>query len=99
VIETRAAEFSRRDPTPLSPEQRIIAEQQLRERTGKFGGAGRRLAVNGSDAESMEAQGVASVVLRAPPAEPKRDKPEQDPAAAEQLNAIVNAIVNRPSPQ
>jgi hypothetical protein len=83
----------------LSPEQRIIAEQQLRERTGKFGGAARRLAVNGSDAESMEAQGVASVVLRAPPAEPKRDKPEQDPAAAEQLNAIVNAIVNRPSPQ
>ena len=32
VIETRAAEFSRPDTTPLSPEQRIIIQQQLWDR-------------------------------------------------------------------
>ena len=93
VIETRAADFARKEPPPLSPEQRIIIEQQLRERN--VGGAARRLAAQGDDAQSMEAQGVASIVLRAT-VEPKRDKPEQDPAATEQINAIVNAIVNQP---
>ena len=94
VIETRAAEFTRRDPAPLSPEQRIIVEQQARERGGSFGDAARRLAANGDDARSLEAQGVASLVLRAPPAEPKPAKPDADPAPSEAMTAIVNAIVN-----
>jgi len=99
VIETRAAEFARRDPTALSPEQRIIIEQQLRERGGSFGGAARRLAANGDDARSLESQGVASVVLRTPPAEPGPAKPDVDPAASEAMTALVNAIVNpQPAP-
>lgn len=99
VIETRAAEFTRLDPTPLSPEQRIIMEQQIRERSGSWRGTTRRLAANGDDAQSMGAQGVASVVLSAPPAEPLRDKPNDDAAASEQLQAIVSGILNQPPPQ
>jgi hypothetical protein len=99
VIETRAAEYTRREPAPLSPEQRIIVEQQARERSGSFSSAARRLAANGDDARSIEAQGVASLVLGAPPVEPKRERPAEDPAATEQLNAIVNAIINQPAPQ
>jgi hypothetical protein len=99
VIETRAAEFTRRDPTPLSPEQRITVEQRAREQGGGFGEAARRLAANGDDSNSLEAQGVASVVLRAPPAEPRPVKPDPDPAASAAMTAIVNAIVNAaPSP-
>ena len=94
VIETRAAEFTRRDPTPLSPEQRILVEQQAREHAGSFGGAARRLAANGDDSRTLEAQGVASLVLRAPQAEAKPVKPASDPAASEAMTAIVNAIVN-----
>ncbi len=99
VIENRAGEFTRRDTTPLSPEQRIVMEQQLRERSAGLSSAARRLAANGDDAWSMEAQGVASVVLGAPSGEPKRDKSDDDPAASEQMKAIVNAIVNQPAPQ
>jgi len=47
----------------------------------------------------MDAQGLASVVLSAPPAELKRDKPDAHPAETEQLNAIINAIVTQTTPQ
>jgi hypothetical protein len=92
VIENRSAEFARKEPQPLSPEQRIIAEQQSRDQAQTVGSAAKRLAVTGEDADSIEAQGVASVVLRKPPEEP-RDKPRTEPLAADQLQAIVNAIV------
>lgn len=99
VIETRAAEFSPRAAPPLSPEQRIIMDQQLRERTSGMASAVRRLANNGEDAQSPDAQGLASVVLREP-VDPKREQPT-DPAAAAasgQILAIVNAIIDRPVP-
>lgn len=99
VIETRAADFKRVEPASLSPEQRIIMEQQLREQPRGWRGAARRLAANGDDAQSMGAQGVASLVLGAPAAEAKGDKPKDDPAAIEQLQAIVNGILNQPPPQ
>jgi hypothetical protein len=53
------------------------------------------LAASGSDADSIEAQGVASVVLAAPPPGPVRDQPKDDPAATAQMQALVNALVNR----
>jgi hypothetical protein len=99
VIENRAAEFARRERAPLSPEQRIIIEQQARERSGSFSDAARRLAVSGDDTESIEAQGVASIVLGAPAPKSRNETPAQDPAAADQLDAIVNAIINQPRPQ
>ena len=94
VIENRAAEFARSDAPSLSPEQRIIVNQQLRERVG-MSEAARRLAASGRDADSIEAQGVASVVLAAPPPGPVRDQPKDDPAATAQMQALINALVNR----
>jgi hypothetical protein len=95
AIETRAAEFPRRDPTPLSPEQRIIAEQQ-RDRAGNVSSAARRLAATGNDSDSPEAQGVASLLLARPAPAPMPAKSLDDPALSDQTRALVNAIVNPP---
>lgn len=94
VIETRSAEFVRPDPTTLSPEQRLLIDQRLREAPATARSGARRLASSGDDAESEETQAVASLVLRAPPP-PREDVPaeEQDATAAEAA-AIVNAIIN-----
>lgn len=98
AIETRAAEFSRQ-PAQLSPEQSIMAEQQARERTGNFGSAARRLAASGADADSPEAQGVASVALSRPAevARPNPAVPEAGPSEA--VMSIINAIINAPQPR
>lgn len=94
VIETRSAEFIRPDPTVLSPEQRLLVDQRLREAPATARSGARRLAATGADAESEETQSVASLVLR-PPAQRRDEEPaqEQDATAAEAA-AIVNAIIN-----
>ena len=97
VIETRAAEFTRPDTTPLSPEQRIIIQQQLRDRGSTADSAARLLAIGTIDANRAEDQAVASIVLRKPPEPPKEKKPDEEPTAAEQAAAaLVNAIMNQP---
>lgn len=98
VIETRAAEFARPDPAILSPEQRILMEQQLRERSASISGASRRLATTGDGANTMAGQEVASIVLgRSSDAADKKEKPEESPQLSEEAAAIVNAIVNQPA--
>lgn len=98
VIESRSAEFARREAPTLSPEQRIIVDQQLRDRLPGVGEAARRLAASGDDAQSMEAQSVASVVLAPPPPGPEAGLPKDDPTATPQMQAIINAIVGRAGP-
>jgi len=95
VIERRSAEFSRPEAPQLSPEQRLLVEQRARN-APVTRDAARRLADTGLDSESMEAQGVASLVLRdQAPAERPDERPSD--AAAKGLSdataAIVNAIV------
>jgi hypothetical protein len=94
VIETRAAEFVRPDPTTLSPEQRLLIQQRLREDPTSGANAARRLARDG-DADSLQGLGVASIVLNRPPA-PSEEKPT-DPAkdAAAEAAALVTAIINQ----
>ena len=96
AIETRASQFARQEPAPLSPEQRILIEQRLRERPAGVSGTARRLATRGSDADTSEGQEIASIVLRKPPEPPPEKKPEEDAVAADQAAAIVSAIVNQP---
>ena len=97
VIETRADEFARPETTPLSPEQRIIIAQQLRERAATAGGAAKLLAIGSIDADDPDAQQVASIVLKPPPEPVKEKKPVEEPSAADAAAAaIVNAIVNQP---
>lgn len=95
VIETRSAEFARPDPAALSPEQRIMAEQRLREASPSLQTVVRRLANNEGDPDSIEAQSVASVVLNRP-AEPAPKKPEEpaENASTDAAAALVAAIIN-----
>lgn len=94
VIETRSAEFARPDPTALSPEQRLLADQGRRETSSSPRLAVRRLAETGVASDSEEAQGVASLVLRPPTS-------REDVAAAQERSiseaaaaALVSAIVS-----
>ncbi len=90
VIETRSAEFVRPDPTVLSPEQRLIVQQRLREDPTSRTEVTRRLAKEG-DADSLEGLGVASIVLNRP-APPPRDNPD-DPAENPAIDAAAAAIL------
>ena len=95
VIETRADEFARPDTTPLSPEQRIIIAQQIRDRATTATGAAKLLASGSLDADSAEGQEVASIVLKRPPEAPKKEKPDEPSSIEEQAAAVINAIVNQ----
>jgi hypothetical protein len=94
VIENRSAEFARPDPNALSPEQRLLLEQEVREGVLNAENGARRLAVTGQADESLAAMGVAATVLR-PSAEVQEPKqPEDDVAKA--AADIVGAIINQP---
>jgi hypothetical protein len=90
VIENRASAFKSHEPAELSPEQKIILEQTALEKKD-LDSAARRLASTGNDADSIEAQGVAFVVLR--PAAREEEKPADKPSEAEAA-AAINAILN-----
>ena len=94
VIETRSAEFKAPEPAPLSPEQRLLVDQRLREGSVTTRTAAKRLAETGDDAESMQSQSVASVVLRTPPGE-AGDRRPGDPTEglSQETIAVINAIV------
>ena len=93
MIETRAAEFEP-EPITLSPEQRLLVEQRLREAPARS-----RIVSSGLDPDAIEEQAVASLTFRPAP-RPDRDEREDDrssaDAAAAAAAAIVNAIVNGP---
>jgi hypothetical protein len=94
VIETRSAEFTRPSPTELSPEQKLLIDQQLLARESNLSTVTRRLADTG-DPNSIEAMGVASVALtQNRPDEPK--KPEQDAQTEAAIQAIVTVLGGQP---
>lgn len=91
VIETRSAEFERSDPLILSPEQRLLVDQRLREGPATVQSAAQRLARNDVDADASDTQGIASLTL--PRNEPASARTETEQPIDAQLNAIVEAIV------
>jgi hypothetical protein len=93
IIENRSSEFARRDPTALSPEQRLLLEQQIgREALDPVSGA-RRLATTGAADESLAAMGVAAVVMGNKDDPPEKSKQDEDVAKAAE---VVGAILNQP---
>lgn len=91
-IETRAQQFARPDPTKLSPEQRLLVDQRLRESASVLL-ATRRPADWADMPDNKDAQAVASAVLDRPgtmPAEPIA------PESAEAIDALVRAIQVQP---
>ena len=98
VIETRSAEFAPPAPTPLSPEQRILIENQAQAEASA--GAIRRLSTRG-DANAFSDQALASTVLdsaqAAPPATSETEPASETMDAA--MAAIIEAIARQGTPQ
>lgn len=102
VIEKRAAEFTPREASPLSPEQRILMEQQRRSDASDSKGAARRLANSGTGSDLPELQGIAALVLQAPPEPDTVAKPIDDQNGLDAAAAIVNGVLGHtpaPPPQ
>jgi hypothetical protein len=96
VIEKRAADFKGPQAPELSPEEKLLLEQDELERKG-YEAAARRLATTGDDTESLESQGVAFVALR-PPTQEDKERPEEQKPTDAAAAAVLNAILN-PQPQ
>lgn len=93
VIENRSSEFARPDPNALSPEQRLLLEQEVKEEALNTDDGARRLATTGEADESLVAMGVAAVVLRS-----NEEAPAKAPADENAIKAadIVGAIIGQP---
>lgn len=94
VIERRAGEFVRRNNEELTLEQKLLVEQRTNQ-PPTTREAARQLGENGADTGTLEAQGIAAVVLRGGNTPPETGDPSEgaDPGInAAALNAIVSAI-------
>lgn len=98
VIENRSAEFTPPAPAPLSPEQRLLADQRARERSGTVASAARRLANGDVDPDSFEQQMVAAAATRGEGTPPPAEAPAAEPALSQETIAIINAIVAGTTP-
>jgi hypothetical protein len=91
VIESRADDYSRPPPTRLSPEQKLLLDQQLQATGEDVADATRRLATSGQSDNSIESLAVASIVLGQNQSEQKPEK-EQDPAADAAAQAVLQIL-------
>jgi hypothetical protein len=98
VIENRAAEYTRPSPTRLSPEQKLLIDQQLLASEASLAGATHRLATSGNVDQSLETMGIASVVLDQSSKPKDPEKKEDDPKSDAAVQAILT-ILNQPPPQ
>jgi hypothetical protein len=95
IIENRAAEYRRPPPTRLSPEQKLMIDQQLRAEQD----ASQRLAESGDSGNNLESMGIASVVLDPQSNQDEAKKDEQDKQNQAAIQALVNVLQSTPPPQ
>jgi hypothetical protein len=95
VIENRSSEFARPDPSALSPEQKLLLEQEIRERVLDPVSGARKLATTGEAEESLAAMGVAAAVMKPKEEAPADRKPDEETAKA--AAEIIGAIIAQPS--
>ena len=96
VIETRADDYTRPSPTELSPEQKLLIDQQLREETEGVTEAAQKLAKSGEADDSTESMGIAAIVLRQSAPPPEEADKQKDPATDAAAQAIIQAISQLP---
>lgn len=100
VIETRSGEFVRADPLVLSPEQRLLVDQRLRDGPSTSQSAAQRIGKNEIDPTSMDVQGLASLALAIPVGDspvPVGEQTDAQAAATSLVEAIIGGIgVNGP---
>lgn len=94
VIETRAAEFARPASTYLTPEQRLLIQQQLRRSSTNTEKAARPVSREG-EAHSLEGLGDASADQSPAPAP---EEPALDPVDEAAAAAAVLDMLERPAP-
>jgi hypothetical protein len=88
VIENRAAEYRRAPPTELSPEQKLLIDQQLRANAN----AAQQLAHSGDPENNAEAMGIASLVLSQNKEPDAPDKKQTDAQSDAAVQAIISAV-------
>jgi hypothetical protein len=96
VIESRADDYTRPHPTELTPEQRLLLDQELEHAGEGVADATRRLATTGETDNSDEAMGIAAIVLRQSGPPSKEPEEPDDPAAKAAVEAIVQIMTQAP---
>jgi hypothetical protein len=100
VIENRAADFARPSPTQLSPEQKLLLDQQLQTENNAVADATRRLAASGQSDNSIESLAVASIALGQGSGQPaEQPAKEADPAMDPATQAVLQILSSIPPPQ
>jgi len=95
VIETRSAEFPIPDHEPLSPEQRLLADQnRLDVAPLDVNTAARRLA-SGRDDDTLASLAVANLALSKPVVVDTKKEDEAKAQAPSAIDALVAAIVQQ----
>lgn len=95
VIETRSAEFPIPDHEPLSPEQRLLADQNLLDTAPlDLNNAARRLS-SGREDETLAGLAVANLALGKPVIVDTKKEDEAKPQAPSAIDALVAAIVQQ----
>lgn len=95
VIETRSAEFPVPDREPLSPEQRLMADQSLLETAPlDVNNAARRLS-NGEEVGTLAGLAVANLALAKPVISDTKKEDETKSQAPSAVDAFVTAIVQQ----
>lgn len=95
VIETRSAEFPIPDHEPLSPEQRLLADQNLLETAPTdLNTAARRLSTGRED-DTLAGLAVANLALSKPVVVDTRKEDEEKTRAPSAIDALVAAIVQQ----
>lgn len=91
-IEERAQQFARPDPARLSPEQRLLVDQRLRENATVLTATRRPGSIN-HDPDDVDAQAVASTVLipQMPGGEASGAEQAIAPETAEAIEALIRA--------
>ena len=93
AIEKRAEEFVRADGPTLTPEQRLLVQQRLREGAPSTERALSRLAADNADPNSLSDQAIASQILKQPTELPAAET-QPDATTGNNAAALVEAIVN-----
>jgi hypothetical protein len=95
ILETRAGEYAHVRPPELTPEQRLLIDEEVRASDTTVADASRRLAMTGEADDSPASLAIASIVLAAP-ASPPQPKKDEDPTANAAVDAVIQLVTQAP---
>lgn len=96
VIESRADDYARPQPPELSPEQRLLIDQQMNGAGEAISEAARRLAKSGDPDSSNDAMGIAAIVLQQSAPKAPEPKQNEDPTTQAAVDAIIQMVTQGP---